>query len=152
MADSEKIVQLKTQLQTHVTGDPEGSVIWGVSLVPLFTEGAAPEEVKKAEMVLEKYLVASEQSVEAALARVLKTIQWRKDFKLEEALTQEFGKDFDAAGFIHSVDMERRPIMYNVYGIHPEIFNGETAAFLVPGEACFSYLCHLPSENWGGAG
>ena len=64
---------------------------------------------------------------ETAVARIQKTILWRKEFGVEQLLTETFPEEFAQAGYVHGVDLVGRPVMFNVYGVHQEIFSGKLA-------------------------
>ena len=77
--------------------------------------------------MLTKFLRASLMVEETAVARIQKTILWRKEFGVEQVLTETFPEEFSQAGYVHGVDLVGRPVMFNVYGVHQEIFSGKLA-------------------------
>ncbi|XP_057251770.1 GDSL esterase/lipase At5g03980-like [Beta vulgaris subsp. vulgaris] len=44
------------------------------------------------------------------------TIKWRKEFKIDELLKEDFGDDLEKMVFMHGFSKEGHPVCYNVYG------------------------------------
>jgi hypothetical protein len=44
------------------------------------------------------------------------TIQWRRDFKIDELVDEDLGDDLEKVVFMHGYDREGHPVCYNVYG------------------------------------
>ena len=85
---------------------------------------------------------------ETAVARIQKTILWRKEYKVEQVLEESFPEEFTQAGYVHGVDLVGRPVMFNVYGVHQEIFAGvfgNTTLSRHPGELTLTLLFFLLS-------
>ncbi|XP_057812240.1 patellin-4 isoform X2 [Salvia miltiorrhiza] len=87
--------------------------IWGVPLLP--SKGNESTNV-----VLLKFLRAREFKVHDALEMLKKTLQWRKEFKIDTLLEEEFEADLAAAAYMSGVDREGHPICYNIFGVLDE--------------------------------
>lgn len=85
---------------------PEEVSIWGI---PLLADD-------RSDVVLLKFLRARDFKVKEALAMIKNTIQWRKEFKIEELLEEDLGSDLEGVAFMHGSDKEGHPVCYNVYG------------------------------------
>ncbi|CAK9319474.1 unnamed protein product [Citrullus colocynthis] len=86
--------------------EPEEVSIWGI---PLLAD-------ERTDVVLLKFLRARDFKVKESLAMLKNTIQWRKDFKIEELLEEDLGSDLEKVAFMHGSDKEGHPVCYNVYG------------------------------------
>ncbi|KAK4491542.1 hypothetical protein RD792_002294 [Penstemon davidsonii] len=84
--------------------------IWGVPLLP--SKGNESTDV-----ILLKFLRAREFKVNDALEMLKKTLEWRKEFKIDSILDEEFGADFDSVAYMSGVDREGHPICYNIFGV-----------------------------------
>ncbi|KAK6123824.1 hypothetical protein DH2020_042425 [Rehmannia glutinosa] len=84
--------------------------IWGVPLLP--SKGN-----EKTDVVLLKFLRAREFKVNDAYEMLEKTLQWRKEFKIDSILDEEFGNDLSSAAYMSGVDRKGHPICYNIFGV-----------------------------------
>ncbi|KAH6782289.1 Sec14p-like phosphatidylinositol transfer family protein [Perilla frutescens var. frutescens] len=84
--------------------------IWGVPLLP--SKGNESTNV-----VLLKFLRAREFKVNEAFEMLKKTLQWRKEFKIDTILEEEFEADLASAAYMSGVDGEGHPICYNIFGV-----------------------------------
>ncbi|OMP00292.1 Cellular retinaldehyde binding/alpha-tocopherol transport [Corchorus capsularis] len=80
--------------------------IWGIPLL----------KDDRSDVILLKFLRARDFKVKDAFAMIKSTIQWRKDFGIEELLDEDLGDDMDKVVFMHGQDREGHPVCYNVYG------------------------------------
>ncbi|XP_022967752.1 patellin-3-like [Cucurbita maxima] len=85
---------------------PEEVSIWGI---PLMAD-------ERTDVVLLKFLRARDFKVKESFAMIKNTIQWRKDFKIDELLEEDLGSDLEKVAFMHGSDKEGHPVCYNVYG------------------------------------
>ncbi|KAL0352748.1 UNVERIFIED_CONTAM: Patellin-4 [Sesamum angustifolium] len=46
-----------------------------------------------------------------------KTLQWRKEFKIDSILDEEFGADLASAAYMSGIDRQGHPICYNIFGV-----------------------------------
>lgn len=85
--------------------------IWGVPLLP--SKGNESTNV-----VLLKFLRAREFKVNEAFEMLKKTLQWRKEFKIDSILEEEeFEAELASAAYMSGVDREGHPICYNIFGV-----------------------------------
>lgn len=84
--------------------------IWGIPLLPSKGNDAT-------NVVVLKFLRAREFNVTESFEMLKKTLQWRKDFKIDTILDEEFGADFAAAAYMGGADREGHPICYNIFGV-----------------------------------
>ncbi|KAK9268231.1 hypothetical protein L1049_010674 [Liquidambar formosana] len=85
--------------------------IWGVPLLP--SKGAEGTDV-----VLLKFLRAREFKVNEAFEMLKKTLQWRKEFKVDSILDEDLGAaDLSSVAYMNGVDREGHPVCYNIYGV-----------------------------------
>ncbi|PON87230.1 Cellular retinaldehyde binding/alpha-tocopherol transport [Trema orientale] len=84
--------------------------LWGVPLLP--SKGAEGTDV-----VLLKFLRAREFKVNEAFEMLKKTLQWRKDSKIDSVLDEELCVDLRSAAYVYGVDREGHPVCYNVFGV-----------------------------------
>lgn len=84
--------------------------IWGVPLLP--SKGNESTNV-----VLLKFLRAREFKVNEAFEMLKKTLQWRKEFKIDSISEEEFEADLTSAAYMSGVDREGHPICYNIFGV-----------------------------------
>ncbi|KAI0047854.1 CRAL/TRIO domain-containing protein [Auriscalpium vulgare] len=90
--------------------------IWGVTLDPSGAKDA------KASVVLMKWLRARNLNVNEAKTMMIATLRWRDEFKVEEAMEEQFPEDvFGKLGHVYGKDKEGRPITYNLYGANPDL-------------------------------
>nr|GMD20434.1 patellin-3-like [Ipomoea batatas] len=88
---------------------PEESVsIWGIKLM----------EDEKTDVILLKFLQARDFKVKEAFTMLKNTINWRKQFKIEELLEEdlETGSEWERVVFMHGHSKDGHPVCYNVYG------------------------------------
>ncbi|KAG6398120.1 hypothetical protein SASPL_139572 [Salvia splendens] len=87
--------------------------IWGIPLLP--SKGNESTNV-----VLLKFLRAREFKVNEAFEMLKKTLQWRKDFRADALLEEEFEPELGGAAYMSGVDGEGHPICYNIFGVVDE--------------------------------
>ncbi|XP_062083731.1 patellin-3-like [Humulus lupulus] len=85
---------------------PEEVSIWGV---PLLAD-------ERSDVILLKFLRARDFKVKDAFVMLRNTVEWRKQFGIEELVDEDLGSDLDKVVFMHGVDKEGHPVCYNVYG------------------------------------
>lgn len=84
--------------------------LWGVPLLP--SEGAEGIDV-----ILLKFLRAREFKVNDAFEMLKKTLQWRKESKIDSILEEDLGSDLSSAAYMNGVDREGHPVCYNIFGV-----------------------------------
>ncbi|KAM5587329.1 patellin-4 [Rosa sericea] len=84
--------------------------IWGVPLFP----GKGSEGT---DVVLLKFLRAREFKVNEAFEMLKKTLQWRKESKIDSILDEEICSDLSSAAYLNGVDREGHPVCYNIFGV-----------------------------------
>ncbi|KAL6206388.1 hypothetical protein ACLB2K_023636 [Fragaria x ananassa] len=84
--------------------------LWGVPLFP----GKGSEGT---DAVLLKFLRAREFKVNEAFEMLKKTLQWRKDSKIDSILEEEICSDLSSAAYLNGVDREGHPVCYNIFGV-----------------------------------
>ncbi|KAJ7880339.1 CRAL-TRIO domain-containing protein [Mycena olivaceomarginata] len=85
--------------------------LWGVQIDPNDLVDA------RTSVVLMKFLRARNLNATAAAEMFVATLRWRDEFKVDDALKEEFPQDvFGQLGHIFGRDKEGRPVVYNVYG------------------------------------
>ncbi|XP_050369774.1 LOW QUALITY PROTEIN: patellin-4 [Argentina anserina] len=84
--------------------------IWGVPLLP--SKGSEGTDV-----VLLKFLRAREFKVNEAFEMLKKTLQWRKESKIDSVLEEEICSDLSSAAYLNGVDREGHPVCYNIFGV-----------------------------------
>ncbi|XP_052178520.1 patellin-4-like [Diospyros lotus] len=84
--------------------------LWGVPLLPSKGE-------RSTDVILLKFLRAREFKVNEAFEMLKTTLQWRKEFKIESVLEEDFGAHLGSAFYISGADREGRPVCYNLYGV-----------------------------------
>ncbi|KAL2629288.1 hypothetical protein R1flu_013974 [Riccia fluitans] len=82
--------------------------LWGVPL--LHTKGD-----KRTDVILLKFLRARDFNVNQAFKQLKKAIIWRKNFKTDTILEEDFGADLDGVSFMHGQDREGHPVCYNIF-------------------------------------
>ncbi|KAG6395836.1 hypothetical protein SASPL_141965 [Salvia splendens] len=93
--------------------EAEDISIWGIPLLP--SKGNESTNV-----VLLKFLRAREFKVNEAFEMLKKTLQWRKDFRADALLEEEFEPELGGAAYMSGVDGEGHPICYNIFGVVDE--------------------------------
>ncbi|XP_010540642.1 PREDICTED: patellin-4-like [Tarenaya hassleriana] len=85
--------------------------LWGVPLLP--GKGGDATDV-----ILLKFLRARDFKVNEAFEMLKKTLLWRKKHNIDSILEEDFGEELkSAAAYMNGVDLEGRPVCYNVYGV-----------------------------------
>lgn len=92
--------------------------IWGVPLLP--SKGD-----EKTNVVLLKFLRARDYKVNESFEMLKKTLQWRKDFKIQSILEEDLGSDLAPAAYMSGIDNQGHPICYNIFGVldDEEVYN-----------------------------
>lgn len=91
------------KLETH---SPEEFSTWGIPLL----------KDDRSDVILLKFLRARDFKPKDAFIMIKNTIQWRKDFGIEELVDEDLGDDLDKVVFMHGHDKDGHPVCYNVYG------------------------------------
>ncbi|KAE8684391.1 Patellin-3 [Hibiscus syriacus] len=86
--------------------EPKEVSIWGISLL----------KDDRSDDILLKFLRARDFKAKDAYVMIKNTIQWRKEFGIDELLDEDLGDDMDKVVFMHGKDKEGHPVCYNVYG------------------------------------
>lgn len=84
--------------------------LWGVPLLP--SKGSEGTDV-----VLLKFLRARDFKVADAFEMLKKTLQWRKDSKIDTILGEEVALQLQPAAYMDGTDREGHPVCYNMYGV-----------------------------------
>ncbi|KAK4399463.1 Patellin-4 [Sesamum angolense] len=101
----------ETEQQPEADAEVDRDIsIWGVPLLP--SKGNESTNV-----VLLKFLRAREFKVNDAFEMLKKTLQWRKEFKIDSILDEEFGADLASAAYMSGIDRQGHPICYNIFGV-----------------------------------
>lgn len=98
VCDDEKMVEIDVDIS-----------IWGVPLLP--SKGGDGLDV-----VLLKFLRARDFKVNESYEMLVKTLQWRKEFKADSLLDEDLGSDLGPFAYMSGVDREGHPICYNIFG------------------------------------
>ncbi|KAK6923330.1 CRAL-TRIO lipid binding domain, partial [Dillenia turbinata] len=112
-AIEETIVAVSFSAETSTKAEIDGSCkeqvfIWGIPLL----------QDERSNVVLLKFLRARDFKVKDAFTMLKNTIQWRKEFGIEELYEQNLD-DMEGLGkavFMHGCSREGHPVCYNVYG------------------------------------
>ncbi|KAK1384824.1 Cellular retinaldehyde binding/alpha-tocopherol transport [Heracleum sosnowskyi] len=88
--------------------------LWGVPLLPSKADEGT-------DVVLLKFLRARDFKVNEAFEMLKKTLEWRKEWKIDSILDEDLGSDLSVAAYMNGVDLEGHPICYNILGV----FNDE---------------------------
>ncbi|GMI83225.1 hypothetical protein like AT1G72160 [Hibiscus trionum] len=86
--------------------EPKEVSIWGIPLL----------KDDRTDVILLKFLRARDLKAKDAFVMIKNTIQWRKEFGIDELLDEDLGDDMDKVVFMHGKDKEGHPVCYNVYG------------------------------------
>ncbi|KAJ8759500.1 hypothetical protein K2173_007113 [Erythroxylum novogranatense] len=70
----------------------------------------------RTDVILLKFLRARDFKVKDAFTMFKNTIQWRKEFHIDELVDEDLGDDLDKVVFMHGQDRDGHPVCYNVYG------------------------------------
>ncbi|TFY80038.1 hypothetical protein EWM64_g3974 [Hericium alpestre] len=90
--------------------------LWGVTIDPNGAKDA------RASVILMKWLRARNLNVAEAKTMMIATLRWRDEFKVDEALKEEFPEEvFGRIGHVFGKDKNGRPITYNLYGANKDI-------------------------------
>ncbi|CAN0864774.1 PATL5 [Linum grandiflorum] len=88
--------------------------IWGVTLQPDAIDD-------RTDVILLKFLRFKHFKVQDAFNMLFSTIQWRKDFCIDELLLEDeddaFSNDLERAFFVFGEDKENRPVCYTVFEV-----------------------------------
>ncbi|KDP34841.1 hypothetical protein JCGZ_09129 [Jatropha curcas] len=84
--------------------------LWGIPLLP--SKGAEGIDV-----ILLKFLRAREFKVNDAFEMLKKTLQWRKESKIDSILEEDLQVDLSSAFYMNGIDREGHPVCYNIYGV-----------------------------------
>ncbi|KAL8101274.1 hypothetical protein AgCh_033234 [Apium graveolens] len=105
--------------------------LWGVPLLPSKADEGT-------DVVLLKFLRARDFKVNEAFEMLKKTLEWRKEWKIDSILDEDLGSDLSVAAYMNGVDREGHPICYNNLGV----FNDEELYQKAFGseEKCKSFL------------
>ncbi|CAK7344789.1 unnamed protein product [Dovyalis caffra] len=95
-----------TKEEQKVASSPGEVTIWGIPLL----------KDDRSDVVLLKFLRARDFKVRDAFVMIKNTIQWRRDFKIDQLLDEDLGDDLEKVVFMHGYDREGHPVCYNVYG------------------------------------
>lgn len=105
-----------TQFQSRlpeILKDVGHSLIWGITL-------SAKEPIPfHTTLVLQKFLRANSNNVDAAYNQLLATLKWRKDFNPEVVCDEEFSeRKFNGLGYVMKTKTKdgEKIITYNIYG------------------------------------
>ncbi|KAK4804180.1 hypothetical protein SAY86_003997 [Trapa natans] len=87
--------------------------LWGVPL--LSTKGSTDDG--GADVVLLKFLRARDFKVADAFEMLKRSLQWRKDSKMDAILGEEVAVELEPAAYMDGADREGHPVCYNIYGV-----------------------------------
>ncbi|CAL0306699.1 unnamed protein product [Lupinus luteus] len=85
---------------------PEQVSIYGV---PLLAD-------ERSDVILLKFLRARDFKVKEAFTMISNTIQWRKEFKIDELVEENLDSELEKVVYMHGFDKEGHPVCYNIYG------------------------------------
>ncbi|KAL2553304.1 patellin-3-like [Forsythia ovata] len=81
--------------------------LWGIKLL----------EDERSDAILFKFLRARDFKVKDAFSMIKNTLQWRKEFGIDQLLEEEdLGSNLERVVFMHGHSKEGNPVCYNVYG------------------------------------
>ncbi|KAG1764807.1 CRAL-TRIO domain-containing protein [Suillus occidentalis] len=90
--------------------------LWGVTINPLKPKDA------RVSVVLMKFLRARNLNPAEAKDMLISTLRWRKSFKIDEAMKEQFPEDvFGKLGRTYGKDKDGHPIAYNLYGANKDL-------------------------------
>ncbi|CAN6683822.1 unnamed protein product [Malus baccata var. baccata] len=84
--------------------------LWGVPLFP-------GKGFEGTDVVLLKFLRAREFKVNETFEMLKKTLQWRKESKIDSILDEDVCADLSSAAYLNGVDREGHPVCYNIFGV-----------------------------------
>ncbi|KAJ6762139.1 PATELLIN-3, partial [Salix koriyanagi] len=97
----EKESQEVAKEEPKVASSPEEVTIWGIPLL----------KDDRSDVVLLKFLRARDFKVRDAFVMIKNTIQWRRDFKIDELVDEDLGDDLEKVVFMHGYDREGHPFL-----------------------------------------
>ncbi|KAI3911607.1 hypothetical protein MKW92_048201 [Papaver armeniacum] len=106
---------IKTALINHEFTSPsphkpikEEVFIWGIPLIG----------DEKSDVILLKFLRASDFKAKEAFTMIKNTVKWRKEFGIDTLLDEDLGlsNDLEKVVFMNGFDKKGRPVCYTVYG------------------------------------
>ncbi|KAI0060724.1 CRAL/TRIO domain-containing protein [Artomyces pyxidatus] len=113
----------RTAYDRKAGSDSTPITIWGVVLDPNDTKNP------KASVVLMKWLRARNLNVDEAATKMIATLRWRDEFRVENAIEEEFPADvYGKLGGTYGQDNEGRPLM-QVHLHHAAVY-GDIQRFL----------------------
>ncbi|XP_058105678.1 patellin-4 [Magnolia sinica] len=102
--------------KTNVVGEEKAAEVdkdislWGVPLLP-------SKGLDSTNVLLLKFLRAREFKVNEAFVMLKNTLQWRKEFKMDMILDEEFESALNLVSYMNGIDREGHPVCYNIYGV-----------------------------------
>ncbi|KAM7266607.1 hypothetical protein ACFE04_004504 [Oxalis oulophora] len=114
--------QQESDVSTEITppqaaaAEPEEVSIYGIPLL----------KDERTDTILLKFLRARDFKPKDAFTMIKNTIQWRKEFNIEQLINEDLGDDLDnKVVFMHGHDRDGHPVCYNVYGefMNKELYN-----------------------------
>lgn len=99
----------KEKQSGEVQGNLRELTLWGVPLLP--SKGHEATDV-----ILIKFLKARDFKAIEAFNMLQKTLKWRRRFKIDKILDEDFGPDHENAGYIESRDKKGHPVCYVAHG------------------------------------
>lgn len=84
--------------------------LWGVPLFP-------GKGFEGTDVVLLKFLRAREFKVNESFEMLKKTLQWRKESKIDSIVDEDICADLSSAAYLNGVDREGHPVCYNIFGV-----------------------------------
>ncbi|CAN0864780.1 PATL3 [Linum grandiflorum] len=110
--------QLVNEKSDSLVSASDNISIWGVTLQPDTNDD-------RTDAIMRKFLRANDFRVQDAFNMLSSTIQWRKDFRIEELLLEDDDDtnsvDFGRAFFTSGRDREGHPVLYTVAGAFQDI-------------------------------
>ncbi|XP_073301847.1 patellin-4-like [Primulina huaijiensis] len=107
----EKPIECAKTLESDANIEEEKDIsIWGVPLLPSKGDD-------RTDVVLLKFLRARDFKVNDAFQMIEKTLRWRKEYKIDSILDEEFGSDLTSAAYLSGTDRQGHPICYNIFGV-----------------------------------
>ncbi|KAL3813143.1 hypothetical protein ACJIZ3_014411 [Penstemon smallii] len=73
-------------------------------------------EDQKTDTILLKFLRVQDFNVKSAFNMIKNTIEWRKEFGIDQLLEEDLGNELDNIKFMNGYSKEGHPVCYNVYG------------------------------------
>lgn len=89
--------------------NPQDISLWGVPLLP--SKGHEGTDT-----ILLKFLKARDFKVREAFNMLQRTLLWRREFRTEGILEENFDPELENVVYINSTDKEGHPLCYNVWG------------------------------------